>query len=587
VILSILLAAGLFPPTQMAPAVFANDARLRPPISMRAKIVSLADFTAQLQKLTKVHFSAADDIADRKITTIFHDRPAAELMGAVQNVMFMEWKKVGDGYRIFLPPKVEHEEQDMIGAESEALKNALSKALQSYAKAAKLSKDEIAQQDTILKAKIAAAQADASPDGAANLEALREDRAVLHGAGPGALCSQLAGNLSAASDELFAGETIVGSTRPEDGAVTLPANLVDGMRQYMPDALCTMVMMRLNVEQQIIEGKVVTANSETMGGNMNSIFQYHPLAHTPADLKSSKLMARIKKWQEQADAKVLDKAIATDGPPEAKPDYFNRFVGGFTLAEHLEYLADRSDIPVVGDAFRLYCTRPGYLGAPTVRAYLEGLKQAQLGLQTSPVSLFATSGGWLMARHDGFWRRQIAEIPEALLLPLESAAKTQEFPSVDDYARLAAGLTLPQTHAVEYDSTHRALRFDTMPFRDCLWSLRLWATLTPAQAAQSQSGGLALTSVSPVQQRIVLDGWADKMWSGSLAAGLWANMLSPAGLANAHPILKFRNMDDNKPNPDQAAPRQVGAAWHRATFQYDLGQNQSIYDPFVLSPTHS
>ena len=105
---------------QQSSKSFLSDSRLKAPITMRLKIVSLTDFTNNLQKQTKVHFLVADDIANRKITTIFHDRPTSEVMTAVQDALFLEWKKAGDGYRLSLPLSVEREEEELNQVKIEA-----------------------------------------------------------------------------------------------------------------------------------------------------------------------------------------------------------------------------------------------------------------------------------------------------------------------------------------------------------------------------------------------------------------------------------------------------------------------------------
>jgi len=589
ILVTLLLAVGVH--AQLTPKVFASDSRLEAPITMRLKIVSLEDFTGALQKLTKVHFSAAADIGDRKITVIFHDRSAAELMKAVEDAMFIEWKKVGDGYRIILPTNEFREEQKLIDADEDALRSGLLHALQGYSEAYGLSADELDRQEKEINAKYDALRADASPEAQLQKAALRDDRIRLHSIAGNALCHTLSADLPGVVDNLLAGKTICASTLEEDDVPKLPSGFMEHVFADMPDALSAVAIMRLNSEQQRIEGESCFANkSSSMQNMLGDYFLYRHLLHNPPNYRSSKLLARLQNWQKKADPKVLDEPISSTGRTEEKAGYFSGISPGLTLAEHLEYLADHADIPVVGDAFRLYCSGTGFRTESTVRGYIEGLKKTEREHREPLVPYFSTSGGWLLARHQSYWRRLAVEIPESLILPLEAAASIHDYPSVNDYAQFAAGLSTAQGNTFHYDMPNMAFRFDPSPFSTALASLRLWSTLTSDQTSVAESTGLPLTNLTSLQTRIILDGWAEKMWQGQIPAGIWAAVLSPKKLVSVQPVLRFRSFENNSPrsgSTPEATRLDVSQGSHsQAGFEYALGATFAIDDPFFLAKTH-
>jgi len=571
---------------------YQSDARLKAPITMRAKIVSLADFTGQLQKLTKVHFDVAPDIADRKMTAIFHDRPVQEVMGAVQSAMFMQWRKAGNGYSLFLPDKAALDEQELIKAENEAIRGGLLEGLKTYAEIAGLSKDEIARREGLIKSQIDALRQDSSPEAQQKLLSLQFQRSAYHSRSGPAICKALGGDLPTIVDSMLTGKTIFGSTRLGTTAVNLPQELLDKVREEHPEGAEVIVAMRYDDAQEALVGRTTMSSSDPHRGTMGfDFFSCHPDLGSP-DVQSSKLLATLRKWPEVADSTVLDKVVSAEGPVEASPG-FQSFSDskGFTLAEHLEYIADHANIPVIGDAFRVYCSANQYRTEKTVDDYVLGLRNSKRNarsLQSPPIGYFTANKGWLFVRHESYWRRQLREIPESLLLPLEAIAQTKDFPSTSDYAALAGSLTFDQKSSISMMDS--AFKFDPSPLGMAFNSLRLWSTLSADQQSAAQGAGLKLSDISPNQATIVLDGWADKMWDGKLPAPIWDTFLSKRGLVDLTPVLKYQCMDYVAPGiarrplpPGAIAPK---GPREQVLFEYDIDPGMQMNDIYVIGKAH-
>jgi len=572
---------------------FDSDPRLKTPISMRLKIVSLADFASNLQKLTKVKFSVSTNIEDRKITTIFHDRPILEVMNALQDAMFMEWKRDGDGYRLALSPAVSREEQQITAAEDQAVRDGMLKGLQGIAQNFGLAQKEIDARERALDGQIAELHQDPSPDAQLHIAALQDEKYSLYSPSGPAICRAYSNDFPGAIDSLLTGATLSASTRSEDTVPKLPIGYIDHLASVVPNAFSCVVMMRFDPIRGSIDGRASVSNSANGSVTTTEGFTYTPLLHNPLDPKASKLLARLDSWEKQTDADVLDRAVSREGRTEDKPGYVPFQDPGYTLAEHLEYIADHSDIPVVADAFRTYCSGPQFRGDATVRTYVEGLKVSKYfsnGILPPPVPYFASKNGWLMARHRTYWRRLLQEIPESLLLPLETAARRKDFPSLDDYCRLLGSLSFDQFNSLKYNTYDHAFRFNEEPFNLSLGSLVFWTSLSSDQAAAAAAGQLKLTELSNSQAKLAVDLWAEKMWMGHLTPDVWASFLSPKGFAGMHPILKFYYNEFRPNGTDQEKEflKSMGQSkpYQSVGFAYYMGANIQIHDGYLIPTTH-
>jgi len=492
---------------------------------------------------------------------------------------------------LFLPNNIANEEQELLDAEDSTLRTGFIDGLKYYASLFGLPKVELDNRDALFKQQITNLQQDTSTDAQQKRLSLQFQQFALHSnAGP-AICKALEGNLPDVVDSLLGGKTVCGSTRAAYPITKLPTEFLNQVQARFPDAAAAIVMMRFDPTQNSIQGRTLVANNDEHAGNtMFDIFRCQPLLAGSPDVKASRLTTRLRKWQENPDSGVLDKAIISDGRKEDPPGYFATASGaGYTLAEHLQYIADHADVPVIGDAFRIYCSGASYRPEPTVRKYVEGLrlsKHLSRAIQLPAVGYYAARDGWLFVRHNSFWRKAISEIPESRLLPLEEAARTKKFATTEDYAGFVGGLSYIQKTGLS--STDSAFKFDPNPLALAFYSLRLWSALSPDQTAASRGDGLNLAQVSSGQAAMVLDEFADKMWGGRLPTPIWAAFFAPKGLTGISAQLKHRVTDVEMHGGTYPNGSPIPVGWReQVDFEYDVTPEVQLTDMYVISSIKS
>jgi hypothetical protein len=542
--LSCLALAALSAIGKQATKDYHNDLRLRAAITMRVKIVSLSDFTENLQKITKVKFFVAPDLADRKVTVIFHDRPAIELMDAMRAALFVDWKDTGSGYRLIMPIEASHEETDMIDEERNALASGIRNGLEAYAKSADLTEEQRADEIKRLELEITDLATKATPDTNPEISADRLQLAILRNRSGAPIAKAFSNDLTTTVQALMAGQIAFASTRQGDNVPMLPQNSATFLRGIPPDAAGMVSMMRLDTKESNLTGRTATITGSPTRVNVGWMF-HCPLESTRG-LRSSKLLARLDKWSKERDPTVLGKKMAVDGPREIGPGYKNE---AFTLAEHLEYIADRADVPVVSDAFRLSCSPGQYRSDSTVGEYLTGLQHSYLLKGTigpTEFGYYRTFDGWLLARHNTYWRKIIHEIPESVILPLEFAAQSKSHLSTDDYTTFAASLGPENARFVARGDAlmNWAVRFSSIPLHQSFYSLRLWSTLSDAQRKLAETdSGLDLSHLSATQSALMSEAWFEKMWRGKVPPIAWAAFFTATGLSSLSPVLHYTESD--------------------------------------------
>ena len=522
------------------------DSRLQVKISMRLKIVSLSAFAQQLQSQTKAPCSVANPIADRKITAIFHDRPACEVMVAVENAMFMQWVRVGDGYRLTLPAVVNHEEQAQVAAEAEEIRARLIDQLKDEASPPETPQEEIDMRRKEIRAQIKALSTDPRPEARTKLADLYSEESGFYEPYVAGMAKALLPDLAGNIDRLLEGKTLFASTLSMPFVTALAPAFQEHVNASDPDAASVMEMIRYDPDLHSIERKILTVKRSPPGLVFTTTMC--PAYAPPAEVKSSKLIARLARWSGSVDEVCAGKGLSGNPPAETKPGYVATDRGpGLTLADHLELISDQSDTPVIADAFRVFCSDPHFGKSKTIKDYMAWLKGSvhSAGSPLPPVvGYWTTKNGWLLVRHQAYWRRLAYEIPESVLQPMEAVAQGRNFPSTDEYAAFAGALTFEQSQMLRpfsAECSDIAVRFRILPVVDGLPSLKLWASLTEEQRAAARGDGLELELSDPLQAPALLDYWADRLWSGAVSPELWGSVFS-SGASELHPILKQREI---------------------------------------------
>lgn len=150
-----------------------------------------------------------------------------------------------------------------------------------------------------------------------------------------------------------------------------------------------------------------------------------------------------------------------------------------TVAEALEWLAWHTGYPIISDASR-YDNAPYFTLLDNPRALLTLLSQ--------DLWLRLDEDGYLLARHKRFWMKQQYEVPERLIRPLEAKWLGGKLLELEDYVRLAGGLTDAQVRGFGYLDGRLTAAFDTAPLYIGMPALRFLATLSAQQYARARAG---------------------------------------------------------------------------------------------------
>lgn len=539
-LLTTLLAACAF---RTGTAQLEADARLSKPVTLQDKASPLNRVAEELSSATGVHLTVEPRLQDRSITAICDQRPAGEVMNALQNCLFLRWTPTKEGYRLELPDTTRVEEEKASRAESDAQEQVLREAVSTLIELGGHSLVELSHEVSDNQVALARLQSDPSPDAAKKLSALQHRQDILSlRAAAVEIGPALAAEPDLALQDFLQGETFVASTRPEDrGRVApLPKWLVDNeialaQRNHMTPVgdigLVGRIRFMPEVDQIRFSTIVTGANEEGMGGDAYNI----DLRIFEHDLPPTALEKHLLAWSSRSDRSVLDVPIDMAANLPSEPDYF---LHGFTVADHLQYIAKAAKVPVIGDAFRLPCSY-SFPIAHTVGEYVKGFNKHQERRFSFDPGYVRSENGWLMYRHAHYWRELALEPPQRLLEFLETKQSSAGRLTVEDYAKFAGGLTPLQASAF---SAHRPLlvRFSQDPLWAGVYALQLWATLPDRLREQALTkAGLPALRLSPSQQQLYLESFRDLSWQ-DLVPTRFVNSFMPGTALPSEMALFYR-----------------------------------------------
>jgi hypothetical protein len=167
--------------------------------------------------------------------------------------------------------------------------------------------------------------------------------------------------------------------------------------------------------------------------------------------------------------------------------------GAWTLADQLEYLHDRSGVPIIADGYRVFASfddpiEGGTVGEWLKNAYVYDPEKARVCVFWA---IYRTEKGWLMAKDRQYWTHLDNELPERYIRPLEAKARAGQPLWVDDYAELASHLG----PGGSFGDT--VVHFNAHPIVGHGLSLRLWAQLSRGERRNAAHGGASVASMSP------------------------------------------------------------------------------------------
>lgn len=491
------------------PDVLHGDPRLGKSISMRKSTASLSEVTREFTRLLELPIEVANDIRDRKATVLFNDRPALEAMRAIAKTLFMEWRKDGRGYRLYLTDASRKLELEQRQHEEAANRKLIMEWATRAAKYEHLSWSEISQKWMDAKKQITSGVSETER---LELEQLSEDLAQ-----PSlvSVATALVQGREGLVDRLLKGERVYFSTESSAGWIPLKTAHLPSTSRSGESKPPRSVYARLRFDgptQTLQLNPVTYFEGEERPSTLPS-FLHLTGKPTPGPLEKE-----LAKWAIDNDQLILTKSLNTQDAKFPRPAYRSALVG---VAEHLEYLADTADICIVADGFRQAASGPHPMRVGTVKAYLSALiHDAKIdpdlvrtlpGWRLSKPGSVRTEDGWLMVRHDQYWSLQECEIPERVLEKLEKAVRSGAA-TLNDYSGLATQATERQSDSFQLFSS-ALFGFSKLLFRQCWEPLLFWSTLSDAQRLRASNGALDANQLSNIQIQRLKQVVSEAAWS--------------------------------------------------------------------------
>lgn len=501
---------------------FRNDPRLSKPIAARLKVAPLSALIKQMADDTGVGIYVAPYIADRKITAIFKDRPASEAMEMLAKTLFCEWSSEPGGYRLEMPIEAQRQESGLLDAEQAVLKERIADVVGKMVAVTSEPKEQLTEERDKMNLQLNQMRGVQDPKDRQKLDALRREYSRRFDWLGWWDVGYALRNAPSGADDLASGATLFAST-DRAGALPLPLSSIpqfsvnilipnpDGgppkAERRSPTGAVT--ALRVNPATGRLQTKTMgTGLGPTAAGFTGRDAWLIDTGEAENKLYNLPLRKRIREWARNVDTRILNAKLAHSEETPPSPGYSSR---SFTIAEHLEHLADAAGIPVIADAYRLPASSEAYLSASTVGEYLRQLRD-----QINPDlrgGYIRTEKGWIMYRHPRYWRLIASEIPEKVFAPFESA-KTKDRMSMNDYAAFASALTPWQAFVFPYRTP--LTRFPRLPLIHAIPALRLWASLDSGQRQAAYTSGLSIASMSGGQRDLYRVAVTELLWVGAL-----------------------------------------------------------------------
>jgi hypothetical protein len=208
--------------------------------------------------------------------------------------------------------------------------------------------------------------------------------------------------------------------------------------------------------------------------------------------------------------------IASKPLTSATPPGERGLVRAADLADHVRFLAESAELPVIADGSRVvvgptWTDSPKTLGELLLRLK-DGLPAPSLpSLERVPFAKVAGirhTDGWLCLRHQDWWQREKYELPERWLIPLEESYNSGKGPLLGDLADFAVRLSPAQLSSMsqyQAGAPLSAIGFPLSVFNNFGLGkyFALYGSLSPEQKAQI-GAGIGFTELSPSQRDLYI-----------------------------------------------------------------------------------
>ncbi len=528
-----------------AQADLSEDSALQKPITLWLPLTTLAEALQAAQEQTGVSLRCQDALREAKVALYVENRPAWEILTRLANLLGYRWRKREEGgYTLYLPDETRRALVDALNQDKQATEQALREMLKTARELLRMPPEKRAAElerygklrtysgytsyeEMLLQEPITTAL-DVPPQSAIYQWLEFWLREYAPQGEPPRLMRDLGGDESAsvlhclaeaderALQQLLEGRTVGFSTRPAPGVfplhtrVTLPFML---RRLEAPDPTRSIELdpqtgtlrpagefpnpelgglwVKLSPWGDLIEAQIVGFHKPREGETAAGVYLWEIRLTIPQSgyLAQTAVWKHWREWAtplSELQARLKDRAPLNRPKPQRVPDK------PLTVAEALEWLAWHTGCPIISDASR-------YDDASYAR--LLDNPQALLTLLSRELWLRMDEDGYLLARHKRFWMKQQYEVPERLLRPLEAKWLRGEWLELEDYVRLAGGLTDAQARGFSYLDIRLIAAFDTTPLYMGMPALRFLAALGAQQYARARSGEWVPEATLTIPQR--------------------------------------------------------------------------------------
>jgi len=483
------IAIGVLAQTRLG--AIGSDLRLAGVVSARHEIISLSDLAHEFSVESKVQLRVRKSISDRKVTIVFLDRPLKEAMAMLATTMLMEWRPItGGGYELNLTDQEAIDERRTAAMEDDEIRSDVAFSLTEIRRLAAIPPSSQVAESNRIDSEIKRLMKSGAAEDSLQVKRLKRSYQSLH-ISPGleftgpALQSE-----SVTIDSLLSGTPCFVSLQRSDPVPHLdPQAVTDLTTRIGATDLMGIVWVTdtLRLQTDVIFSKDGFPGS-TRGFSW-PIFRSLPTGPSPLD-------KAMEAWCRDPDGQTRSKSLAKPDLPVPKSEFAS---GKFGRAQHLLFIADQTGIPVIGDAFRIPLTAAAWLPGKTLGDWLDAYRTALKSSIYKPgPENVRLQDGWLLFRKDHWWQRLATEIPESVLVPLESQArKSGLLLSLDRFAKLAGALTPSQCAAIGQEGRGVLFRFLVGNFSSAYQGLRLYSHLDANQRSSARSNvGLDLATAN-------------------------------------------------------------------------------------------
>ena len=458
--------------------------------------MTLDDFGKLVTATAHVKVKVDKSIAERKACIFCEDRPLSEVIARLSDTLFLDWVKQPGGYLLRLDPKVAEEETAMLAARDDLSRRQVDVVLHKLANLVNSTPEQLKNRLAQLQSSMQDLQSDKSDAGRERLQEATAEYQLLQPFEHSRLRWDAGYVLNQAGDSQF--------SKVEDGKTLYASTLqLAGTYKIKPDALSAYENPAFSTPSPD-DFMVLGINYDAEGHNV--VIQSRACQSTSAqgstdliacgegpevwdELAKQPLWKRILGWSQWPDTAVQETKLDREAKlPPADLE------GCWTLADNLEWLHDRTGVPIVADSPRAFASFNNPLQAATLKEWATQLMMSSFDPSQNRHMDWVGArmkDGWFMAKDRRYWTRLDTEIPERLIRPLEQKVAAKQALWIDDYAGFVGQLTPRQAAGARDQIVH----FPAYPLVS-VDLLSLWYDLGSSnRAATKAEGGVRIASL--------------------------------------------------------------------------------------------